>query len=153
MCILIFKVLFLLVFIQQLTLIILLFYWDPSKSNDFKYYYIDYIFFVCYAICDNLWMTHNLSMFNLIFDFFIFSLNLNLFLGYLLTKSHQLDKSPCVILVYAYSIFSLGSFTGYVGSTYFCFTIKLYITLVFLIIFSFIYIFSELITYVKGREK
>jgi hypothetical protein len=55
------QVLFFLVFIQQLTLLVLLFYWNPAKSADFKDYYIDYIYFVCFAICDNLWLVHNLS--------------------------------------------------------------------------------------------
>lgn len=54
--------LFLLAFVQQITLLILLFYWEPTKpSNDSKSYYIDFIFFIFYAICDNLWMAHNLS--------------------------------------------------------------------------------------------
>ena len=55
------KILFPLALIQQSTLIILLFFWDPSKSIDFKMFYIDFIFFICFAICDNLWTTHNLS--------------------------------------------------------------------------------------------
>jgi hypothetical protein len=61
-----FQILFLLAFVQQLTLIILLFYWDPLKPNTFKNYYIDYIFFLCYAICENFWLVHNIS------EFFVF---------------------------------------------------------------------------------
>ena len=55
------KVLFILVIFQQITLLVLLFYWDPSNSSDFKSYKIDYIFFSCFAICENLWLAHNLS--------------------------------------------------------------------------------------------
>ena len=69
----------------------------------------------------------------------------------LLTKAYELNKSPCVILIYAYSIFNLGSFAGYFCSTFYCITIKLYLTLILLIVSTCTYIGSELLFYLKVK--
>lgn len=146
--------LFLLAFVQQITLLILLFYWEPTKpSNDSKSYYIDFIFFIFYAICDNLWMAHNLSKkqcLNLYHSKNSTNLNVNL-IESLLEKSHKLEKSPCVVLVYAYSIFCLGASFGYAMSIYFCFPIKLYLSIFFLGAFSFIYVMVEAYFYLRKK--
>jgi len=144
---------FLLIIVQQTTLIVLLFYWDPSRSHDIKTYYIGYIYFVCFAICNNLWTTHNLSKnyklksfesLNSLFSFYFFKETL-------LDKSYELNKSSSVVLFYGYSVFCLGSLTGYAATSYLCTTVKLYLTIFLLLLFSGIYIASEGVFYLRKK--
>ncbi|CAF1018003.1 unnamed protein product, partial [Brachionus calyciflorus] len=87
------KFMFFLVLVQQMTLLSVLFYWDPVKANDFSSSNIYFVFFGCFATCESLWLVFNLRN--------------------LLKKSTYLEKSPVAILVYGFSIYCLGSFGGY----------------------------------------
>ncbi|RNA40523.1 hypothetical protein BpHYR1_007094 [Brachionus plicatilis] len=93
----------------QVTILAMLFYWDPAKISDFNSPHIDYVFFGCFALCENLWLTFNLKN--------------------LLKKSTDLEKSPVVVLIYGMTVYNFGSFSGYAISFLFCFPIKLYLNI------------------------
>ena len=66
--------------------------------------------------------------------------------------SSELERSPCVILLYAYGVFNIGACAGYVASASVCFSLKFYMTLVLLVALSAIVLVAELANCARRRR-
>jgi hypothetical protein len=114
--------------VQQLILLVLIMCWNPKSDIELTSYSIHLVFIICFSVCDNLWIVHNLSesIESLLFIFtkmMNFSFSLFSFADAIWNQETNNLKPICFLL--SYVVYYLGTSIGLVVNAYFCFLIKM----------------------------